>query len=123
MDIFNMLQKMVSRLTRSSVELDGVVDNWIREALAEDAIAKPAPGAWERLLQVITDGEVTRYHGMWILDEPLRDPPVSPALALTRRELQAERHRYAKYSAALRRQITEALWSNYSPSFMAVVNL
>lgn len=70
-----------------STEPDRVIDNWIREALCDDAPLTVPPGAWDRLRKAIMDRRFVRSRGMWLLDEPFRDPPESLPTTLNERQL------------------------------------
>ncbi|GEM_PF-6179884 len=56
--------------TLSEVLLDG----WLEDALREEALAQVPNTTWERLRQML-EGRRRRRYGMWVLDEPLHDPP------------------------------------------------
>jgi hypothetical protein len=80
---------LMARFLRHSavLEPDRTLDNWIREALLEEATAQPLPDAWARLCRAISDRRLKSY-GMWVLDEPWRDPPESLPTALSRQQFQ-----------------------------------
>ena len=89
MGISEVPKLLVARFLRRSpvLEPDQTLDNWIREALLEEAAAQPLPDAWLRLRRAISDRRLKSY-GMWVLDEPWRDPPESLPTALSRQQFQ-----------------------------------
>jgi len=96
---------------------------WIREALLEESLARPLPSTWERLRKAITERRPRNY-GMWILDEPLREPPAAPPSALKEREFRRAQRLYAGNNAIYSRLgLRERFWSDLSPAFPAMVNL
>ncbi|MBN2305361.1 MAG: hypothetical protein JXQ72_12825 [Anaerolineae bacterium] len=99
---------------------DSDLDRWIRDALLEDAVAQPPTGAWERLRQAITDSQ--RY-GMWILDEPLRDPPESTPAMLSRYQFHRALRLYDDARHNSRREVREVVWNNVMPMFFTLVHL
>jgi hypothetical protein len=108
----------------SVTEPNDVLDHWIREALVEDALAHPSPGAWERLRQAIIERQ--HKYGMWVLDEPLRDPPESPPMMLDDHQYERAMRIYSEQlGLGNRREIMLCkctIWSGTMPSFSAVVN-
>jgi hypothetical protein len=108
----------------SGAEPDYVLDHRIREALVEDALARPSAGAWERLRQAI----VERHHkyGMWVLDEPLRDPPESPPMMLNNEQYKRAMRIYSgQFGLSSRHEIImhkSTLWAGTMPSFSALLN-
>jgi hypothetical protein len=110
----------------AAAEPDYVVDNRIRNALIEDALARPTAGTWERLRQAILDRKRKNY-GMWVLDEPLRDPPESPPMMLSRNQYQRALQAYdIKHRYAGVREMPlykDALWGGIVPTFAAFLNL
>jgi len=121
MDI-SRLTRAIKRLFRSSpVDRDYTLDVAIREALFEDALAQPLPGAWERLRKAIIDRRLKSY-GMWVLDEPLRDPPEFFPTVLNGEQYRRAMRSYAVSRDTYNRQIREAMWSTMLPTFSALVN-
>ncbi len=99
--------------------LDVEIDGWIREALLDDALAKPPTGAWERLRHAIIERKL-KHHGMWVLDEPHRDPPEALPMMLDHEEFERAQRLYG-YSAWQDRRRYE-LWSGLVPGLEALVN-
>lgn len=115
----------ITRLFRPSLEdeLDGVLDGMICDALLEERVAQAPENAWERLFKTIAEGRVQRQ-GMWVLDEPLRDPPVQPR---PRRifDFGARQHvgRLPELDTGQRMwQVREAVWDTLLPTFSSLVN-
>jgi hypothetical protein len=92
MGIFEIPRTLMHRFLRRPpiLEPDLTLDTWIREALLDDVTAQPSPDAWERLCRAISDRRLKSY-GMWVLDEPWRDPPESLPTALNGRQFQRAR--------------------------------
>jgi hypothetical protein len=105
-------------------EPDDVLDNWIRDALVEDALAHPSAGAWERLRQAIVERQ--HKYGMWVLDEPLRDPPESLPMMLDNHQYERAARIYsARLGLSNRREIMlykSTIWGGTMPTFAAVLN-
>jgi len=105
------------------VERDPLLDVQIREALADYALVQPPAGAWDRLVKTITERGLIRGYGMWVLDEPLRDPPDAPPTWLNGHQYRrAERLYDDRHGSALYRA-REAVISNLFPTFPMLVNL
>lgn len=106
-------------------EPDRVVDNRIREALYDDSPATVPPGAWDRLRKAIMDRRVVRSRGMWLLDEPFRDPPETLPTTLDERQLKRAMRLYCgvRHEDYFGYQIKEMVWTHLLPTFSAVVNL
>jgi hypothetical protein len=109
-------------LQRPDIEPDYSFDSWIQEALFDDALACPPPGAWERLRQAIIERQFKHY-GMWVLDEPLRDPPEAPPMLLNGHDFERAQRIYGGYLIAaghdLRRDV---IWGGLMPTFSVMVN-
>lgn len=123
MGIFRFPRGLTSLFWRPSADLDYLLDAWICDAFLEDAAVQPPQGAWERLRNAITDRRPVRSHGMWILDEPLRDPPESLPGTLSDQQYERAQRIYRHDRAGRRSQFKEAVWSNFLPAFVALVNL
>jgi hypothetical protein len=93
MGISESLKTRAARFFRRSpgLESDLALDTWIREALLDEATAQPSSDSWERLCTAIADRRLKSY-GMWVLDEPWRDPPESLPTALSYRQFQRALH-------------------------------
>jgi len=74
MAISKWLHRIVGILGRDVALPEALLDGWIEEALREEALAQPPNTTWERLRQML-EGRRRRRYGMWVLDEPLHDPP------------------------------------------------
>ncbi len=102
-------------------QTDTILDGLIREALLDEVLVAPPPGAWERLRQTIAERNM-RNHGMWVLDEPLHEPrEVPPALlhgAQVNRALRLEL--ITRSDSAW--HIRDSTWGNLVPNFAAYVN-
>ena len=103
------------------IDQDYTLDVRIRDALLEDALAQPSPGAWERLCKAIVERRF-RVYGMWVLDEPLRDPPDFLPTVLNGEQYRRALRSYAVSRDSHSRQIREAMWSTMLPTFSALVN-
>jgi hypothetical protein len=100
-----------------------VTDNWIRAALMDEALAPPPSGSWERLRKAILERKPVRSRGMWVLDEPLRDPPeVLTNNTLTEPEFVRAQWLYDDYRGNLRGGLRELAWNSFLPAFAIVVN-
>lgn len=102
-------------------EFDYMMDRWIREALVEYSAAQPSNGTWDRLCKAIAERQ-PRTRGMWILDEPLRDPPESLPTALTSREYRRAQRIYDGGQERLNYLTRALMWSDLMPGFSAMVN-
>jgi hypothetical protein len=107
------------------VEPDYVLDHLIRDALVEDTLLRPSAGAWERLRQVIIERQ-HKNHGMWVLDEPLRDPPESPPLQLNSHQYKRAMQIYnGQTGFDSRREIMmyrNTIWGGTMPTLSALLN-
>ncbi len=111
------------RFTRQrEFEPDPELDDLIRDVLREDAHVPLPVGSWDRLRKSITDRKPIKSYGMWILDEPLRDPPKSPPGTLNERELALAMRLYTDRRHLHTLKIKESLWSNWAPSFAILFN-
>lgn len=106
----------------SSSPPDRVTDNWIREALMDEAMVVPPAGAWDRLRKAILECKPVRSHGMWVLDEPLRDPPEFLPKSLTEPEFARVQWLYDDYRGNLRGGLREVAWNSFLPAFVIVLN-
>ena len=118
------LQRFLSR--PPEFEPDFPLDNLIRDALFEDSSAHPPAGAWERLrCQVIIERQYRRY-GMWLLDEPLRDPPEATPLQLNYHDYKRAMRLYSDQNPATSRRdammYKTTLWDGMIPSLSALLN-
>ncbi|GAB4414451.1 MAG: hypothetical protein Kow00106_09530 [Anaerolineae bacterium] len=97
---------------------DALLDELIREALLDEALSMPAPGAWERLRQAIGEGAAHR-HGMWVFEE-VRTEAVQRERQAARIEQQLSLWRHGRPDHW--RQKCDALWGNMFPTYVALVN-
>jgi hypothetical protein len=114
-------------LIRSSeFEPDYPLDNLIRDALFEDSSARPSAAAWERLRRQAIIEQQYRRSGMWLLNEPLRDPPEAPPLQLDSYHYKRALRLYSDQTAmSSRREMLmykASLWGGMMPSFSALLN-
>lgn len=122
MVISNGVQKLRQILHLHADEFDFVLDRWIREALLEEALAQPSPGAWERLRMALDPRRTNRY-GMWVLDEPLRDPPESLPTALTGAQFQRAQRLYIDSRPNLGWQCKDSVFTHSLSTFSILLNL
>lgn len=121
MGISKYFTQWFKRYWKPVVELDiRLLDGWIHDALSEEASALPPAGAWDRLYNAIREREPVKVksYGMWILDEPFRDPPVSPLGLLYHSD--SQRLDDNPQFSRSRNDLHEILWSHLPPSFIAV---
>jgi hypothetical protein len=114
-------------LTRSpEFEPDYPLDNLIRDVLYEDALARPSAGAWERLHRQVVIEKQYRRSGMWLLNEPLRDPPETLPLQLNNHDYKRALRIYSDRTAVTSRRdimmYKASLWDGMMPSFSALLN-
>lgn len=122
MDMFKWLCRLVWPC-QTQLEDDPLLDQQIREALADYAQAQPSAGALDRLVKTITERGLIRGYGMWVLDEPLRDPPeVSPVWLNGHQYQRAERLYRNRESRTLYRA-RDAVLSSLFTTFPMFVNL
>ncbi len=96
MDMSRWLYRIAGLLGCDVALPEALLDGWIEDALREEALAQPPNTTWERLRQML-EGRRRRRYGMWVLDEPLHDPP-SPFLA-SAPSLPTEQHPWERYRA------------------------
>ena len=120
----NILRRFLIR--SREFEPDYPLDNVIREALFEDTLARPSAGAWERLRRQVKIERQYRKNGMWLLDEPLRDPPEAPPLQLNYHDYKRALRIYSDQTTVdSRREIMmykNTLWGGMIPSFHGLLN-
>jgi hypothetical protein len=123
MDISNWINTVAALFRSPPVELDYLLDDWIRAALMEDAACYPSRGAWERLRKAITERSLATRGGMWILNEPLHEPPDPRPTSLSGQEFERAMRLYEETRSHVSRQSGAAVWISLAPSFPALVNL
>ena len=74
MDISKAFRKMICARRRKTAFSETLLDGWIEDALREEVLSQAPSTTWERLRQMLEERRKRRY-GMWVLDEPLHDPP------------------------------------------------
>ena len=97
MDMPNVFRTIARVLGREGALPEALLDGWIEDALREEALAKPSDVTWERLRQVL-EGRRQRRYGMWVLDEPLHDPPHS--LGMGKAAFSHAQRRWKRYRTA-----------------------
>jgi hypothetical protein len=96
-------------------------DALIREALCFDLAEGPSSGTWDRLRMSIMDRGRMHRNGMWLLDEPFRDPP--EPVRLSEHQLARARSLHDVRTEDLRRQGRELVWSQLMPPFAVLLNV
>lgn len=122
MDI-SKLFRWSTRSRQPLVENDSLLDLQIREALVDYVLAQPPAGAWERLVKTIADRGLIRGYGMWVLDEPLRDPPEAPPMWLDRGEHRRAERLYHDCCGNMLYRTRDIVLSGWFPTFSMIVNL
>jgi hypothetical protein len=119
MDIFSITRQLAFWFRQRPVEPDHVLDARIRDALYEDVDVPIPTGAWERLRRVIIERKPVRSRGMWVLDEPFRDPPESPPTLLTQQQFEQAHRIYIekRYGASSR-----VVWESLRIPFSVIVS-
>jgi hypothetical protein len=122
--VANFLQRFLSR--PPEFEPDYPLDNRIRDALFEDSLAHPSAGAWERLRRHAMIEREYRRTGMWLLNEPLRDPPEAPPLQLNHHDYKRALRIYTDQTAITNQRnimmYKSSLWDGMIPSVSALLN-
>lgn len=115
MAIFKWVQRL-SWVWRTNMPPDPVLDGLIREALMEQALHSAIPVTWDCVRRSLLERQLAHRSGMWVLDEPLREPPeaawrtAAPSLWEARRESQRARMR-------------ELAWTALMPPYMVLLNV
>jgi hypothetical protein len=121
MGIFKRFRRMVWWTAPPLIERDQTLDGWIHEALLDDALARPPAGAWDRLRQVIVERQLKDY-GMWVLDEPQRDPPESPPMLMSGHDFDRARRIHGSRFVESNYPRKVVIWTGVLPMFAAIVN-
>jgi len=120
MGISELARALQIRFFRRSLALepDQTLDSWIREALLDEATAQPSPDAWDRLCRAISNRRLKHY-GMWVLDEPWRDPPEMLPTTLNYHQFQrARRLLYRNTCPVPIWQLAYASWGSVYQRFL-----
>lgn len=116
-----MLRMRRALFPRLRMAEDAALDELIRDALLDEALAVPSAGAWERLLSAIEDG-AARRQGMWVLEEVSQQhrqrARPEQHLARIERQVALARQGHVDHWWHLR----DALWGNMFPTYAAWVN-
>ena len=121
MGISSLYQRFVRASYPPSADSDVLLDRQIRAVLLADAAVQPPAWAWNRLRRAIIDRRLVHSRGMWILDEPLRDPPESLPTTLSCQQFERALRIYNSRGYC-RYRVRETTWNNWMPSFVAVFN-
>jgi hypothetical protein len=122
MVIYSRLMCLVTRLFRiPDIEHDIAFDSLIQDALFDDALACPSRDAWDRLRQVIVERQIKHY-GMWVLDEPQREPPEYPPTLLNGHDVEYARCIYGGYLTAGHNLRRDLIWGGLSPTFSVITS-
>lgn len=123
MDISKFTRALAGWFRQPSVELDTLLDDWIAQTLREDMIGHHPSSTWECLRKAITDRKVVKSYGMWVLDQPFRDPPETTPVILTSRQLKQAQRIYDMARGRRGLQSREMIWSSLMPSLGVLFNL
>lgn len=121
MVISNMWRALRRLFWPSNPAQEQMLDGWIQEALWEDAAAQPPQGTWDRL-RMILERRRSRRQGMWVLEEPLRDPPDTLPMMLTLEQYMRAHRLYIEGRHNLRFQLKANAFHNLFPTFSALIN-
>jgi hypothetical protein len=117
-ELVNALARLVRQPRNTS---DRALDSWIRDALREEALAHPPAAAWDRLRMAVADRHLKNY-GMWVLDEPQRDPPESLPMAMTYHQFERAQRIYLHSRQRAIRPIKGTVWGGMMPILATFVN-
>ncbi|MCD4685890.1 MAG: hypothetical protein K8S97_08140 [Anaerolineae bacterium] len=98
-----------------------MLDDWIHEALWEDALAQPPQEAWDRA-RMILERRRCRRKGMWVLEEPLRDPPDTLPMLLSLEQSMRAHRLYIERRYNLSFYLIMNAFNNLFPTFSALIN-
>ncbi|MBN1565890.1 MAG: hypothetical protein JXA10_18755 [Anaerolineae bacterium] len=119
------IYRLISLVTRffypASIKQDVLIDSLIQDALFDDALACPAPDAWERLRQIVMDRQLKHY-GMWVLDEPQRDPPDSSPMPPHQPDFERARRFNSRYPTSNQILRQDMIWGGLSPTFSIITD-
>ncbi len=121
MVMHRLIQKLQLSLRQQSDTDDQLLDQWISEAMLEEAVAQPPSGAWERLRVALDRRRVQRY-GMWVLDEPLRDPPESLPTVLSHAQFRRAERLYVGSRPHPMWYARDNVFAHLVPTFSAMIN-
>ncbi len=121
MGIFRWLMQQAGCLGYPAAEIDDrALDYLIHEALVEEETAEPPAESWERLYLAARNRQMVRRHGMWVLDELLRDPPVRSRAVIYHND--SQRVAYGEHFSRTIHEIRGSLWISLPTSFVAISN-
>ncbi len=123
MVISRVIQKLRQLLYWQTGDCDFTLDRWIREALLEEALAQPSTGAWERLRMALAPHRDTTRSGMWVLNEPLRDPPESLPMVLSYSQFQRAQRLYIDSRPNRGMYVRDTVFSHSLSTFAILLNL
>ena len=124
MVISRVMRKLRQLLFWQNDEFDFTLDEWIYEAFIEEALAQPSPGAWERLRMALAPRRTTTNRsGMWVLNEPLRDPPESQPMVLTYSEFERAQRLYVDSRPNRSMNVRDTVFSHSISTFAILLNL
>ena len=121
MGIFRLFYRLCGPLP-SRADSEYMVDRWLREAFLEYKTIEAPTGTWERLRKGILERQMVHIHGMWVLDEPLHDPPESLSTALSGQEYIRALRMYDSRRERFNYIAQSIMWGNLTPGFSALVN-
>ncbi|WP_162909955.1 hypothetical protein [Aggregatilinea lenta] len=121
MGTFSWIRMLLSWAHPATSTSDRTLDMLIRDALRGDGLADPPAGAWDRLRTTIIERGRMHHGGMWLLDEPFRDPPEETRLSS--RQLATVKTLHEARMEVLRRQERELVWSHLMPPFAMLLNV
>lgn len=122
MVMYDLIQRLKQVVCRCRGADDHMLDQWISEALLEEAIAQPPSGAWERLRFALDRRRCVPRYGMWVLDEPLRDPPESLPTALSHAQFRRAERLYASSRPYPAWYARDNVFTHLVPTFCAMIN-
>jgi hypothetical protein len=124
MGIFRLFSRlwMLCRPLPSKADSEYMVDQWLREAFLEYKTIEAPTGTWERLRKGILERQMVHGHGMWVLDEPMHDPPETLPAGLSGQEYLRALRMYDSRRERFNYIAQSIMWGNLTPGFSALVN-
>lgn len=99
-----------------------VLDHCLAEAFWDEAVALPPRSAWDRLRSLLERRRV-RPEGMWVLYEPLRDPPETLPTVLSTEQYCRALRLYSNSRPDPGWQLRRGTFDTLFPTFGLVINL